>query len=85
MGMDEGERDAVLGRPLEDLDVPTWLLTKLYELGPYERTIGSIVKYSGPDLVRKIDRFGPKSVEVLSIALAKWGVSLATINYRSRR
>ena len=77
-----GERDAVLGRSIEHLDVGTYTLNKL-RLGGI-CSLGDLVKHTPRDLLQ-IDRFGPDSLRQVEEALAEWGLELSKINYLDLR
>ena len=76
------ERDAVLGRPIEHLDVSTYTLNRLR----WARilTFGDLVKHDARSLLM-IDRFGPDSLQQVQGALAEWGLELPRIPYEHLR
>lgn len=83
MSPEELERLAVLGRPLEDLNITTYVLNLLYNL-EYCRTLGSLIQRSPNDLLM-IPRFGEDSLHRLVKALGEWGLELARVDYTKRR
>lgn len=84
MAEESPELASLLGRNIDDplLDISTYALNLLYNL-PGTRTIGNLIKFSSQDL-RRIPRFGPNSLAEVENALAKLGLKLAPVDYKSR-
>lgn len=77
-----GERDAVLGRSIEHLNVSTYTLNRL-RLGEVY-SLGDLVKRTPRELLQ-IDRFGPDCLRQVEEALAEWGLGLSKTNYLDLR